>query len=102
MRRHLDATVAAVRHEGTSVTLSVAKPLTVPSHGEPHQAPIGQADFSVNLRYTVVPRQTLNAFLEVEIGHAFRTDGTRLVDILATRETGRAPSSTFDIAADPR
>ena len=40
--------------------------------------------------------------LEAEIGHAFRTDGTRLADILAYRETGRAPSSTFDIAADPR
>lgn len=65
----MEATVAVVRHEGTSVTLSVAKPLTVPSHGEPHQAPIGQADFPVTQRYTVVPKQALNAFLEVEITH---------------------------------
>lgn len=65
----MNAPPVAVRHEGTSVTLSVARPLTIPSHGEPHQAPIGQADMPVTRRYTVVPKLTPHAFLEVEATH---------------------------------
>lgn len=61
--------VAAVADQGTSVTLEVPRRLDIPSDGEPHQTPIGQATLKPKMAYRVVPRVTPEAFLEVEAVH---------------------------------
>lgn len=61
--------VAAVTDQGTSVTLSVPRDVTIPSDGEPHQTPVGQAMFKPKTSYKVVPRVSPDAYLMVETTH---------------------------------
>ncbi|MFP5503418.1 MAG: mucoidy inhibitor MuiA family protein [Candidatus Sericytochromatia bacterium] len=57
---------ATVSEHGTSVSLDVARPASIPSDGEEHQTPIGQASFSVTPGYMAIPRLSGHAFLEVQ------------------------------------
>lgn len=67
--RRVEVPQAAVAEQGTSVTMAVARPLTIPSDGAAHQAPIGQLELPPALRYRVVPKVQPHVYLEVEIDY---------------------------------
>lgn len=57
---------ATVESQGTSVTLQVPRAVTIPSDGDPHQTPVGRADFAAKTSYYTVPRLSELAYLKVE------------------------------------
>ncbi|HEY9722361.1 MAG TPA: mucoidy inhibitor MuiA family protein [Oscillatoriaceae cyanobacterium] len=65
-KKEARAPQAVVAEQGTSVTMAVVRPLTIPSDGEPHQAPIGLLELAPKLRYMVIPKVRPHVYLEVE------------------------------------
>lgn len=57
---------ATVESQGTSVTLLVPRAVTIPSDGDPHQTPVGRADFAAKTSYYTVPRYAELAYLQVQ------------------------------------